>query len=222
MINTYKLLLFIFILISSPLSFGQYKSGGGSSSDSGTGSGPWKKNLTIGALGGWTYMNIFGQGSVPQYKGHFYGGEVEYRVGPDSFGFSPLVSYRRANLYNLGNSATQSEFFTQNIYTAGIKFSLRYGFLLFGWSWYDMENRATGTVTREMDAKAQGPELRAGLSMSPTPFLRIYSGAVVSHGSGNYVNSSSVSTREDYLSYSIIFGMTFLIPSNALFEEVKR
>ncbi len=180
-----------------------------------SGSGlPWESSLNISPKLKYTTASIFGQGSVPSYKGTAYGAELEYVIGTPSFSVGPYVEYVDTKLENTGSSSAQSESLEGTFASLGIKLYTSYTYLKAGGSQLRLKDRAEGTVNNTKSLSSDGVELGAGLNYAVSKNLAVSLGLDLAYFKLEPADNP-ITTRHDYMSYSFVLGIRFSVPSGS-------
>lgn len=175
---------------------------------------PWESALSLTPKMKYTTASIFGQGSVPTYKGYAYGAELEYLFGRPSFSFGPYFEVVAANLENTANTDAQSETIDGMFMTGGFKLQTHYTYLKMGYSTMDVKDRARGTIENSKTFKTDGLELGAGLNYQFNHWLGMSAGLDLAYYKIE-PGENPISTRLDYMSYSLVLGIRINVPSSS-------
>lgn len=175
---------------------------------------PWESALSLSPKMKYTTATIFGQGSVPTYKGFAYGAELDYLYGRPSFSFGPFFEIMTANLENTANSDAQSEKIDGTFMSGGFKLLTHYTYLKMGYSKMDVKDRASGTIENVKSFKTNGLELGAGLNYQFNHWLGVTAGLDLAYYKME-PSENPISTRLDYMSYSLVLGIRIIVPSSS-------
>lgn len=173
---------------------------------------PWDSSLNINPKFKYTQASIFGQGTVPSYKGMAYGAEIEYIVGTQALSIGPYFEIVSADLENTASSPEQAENLEGTFTSGGLKLTSGLIFLKLGGSKMKIKNVASGTVNNSKAYESNGLELGGGIAYS----FSNYFGATAGLDLAYYKISpgdNPINTRLDYMSYSLVIGLVFSIPS---------
>jgi hypothetical protein len=172
----------------------------------------WNSYLQVNPFAGYTYANIYGQGTVPSYKGYGFGGEVAYLMGTTAFSIAPFISYRYLSLENTANNEDQTETL------AGTQ--MNYGLFAISDSMYlkaslaqlNLRDTASGEIENTKDLKSSGFEVGAGLTLKFSSMVWSSLGLDIATFKFD-PEDNPISERLDYLSCTLVFTLNIGIPS---------
>jgi hypothetical protein len=173
---------------------------------------PWETSLNLSPKIKYIQASIFGQGSVPTYKGWGYGGEIEYIIGPPAFMIGPYAELVSVGLDNTGNTGEQSETLKGTFYNLGLKLNSQLVYLRVGASEMRLKDRASGTVNNTKSFKSRGLELGAGINYAFNDYIAASAGLDLSYYKISPADND-ITSRLDYMSYAFVLSLRFSLPS---------
>lgn len=173
---------------------------------------PWTSALQISPLFRYSQASIFGEGSVPAYRGMGYGVELDYTVGTQELSMGPYFSYVMNNLKNTASNGVQTENLEGNTGTVGLKIYTSFTYLKIGLGQTKIKDKATGTVNNTKQYKSNGLELGGGINFVFSDAISAGLGLDFSYYKID-ASANNISNRLDYLGYGIGMSIRFAIPS---------
>ena len=173
---------------------------------------PWTSALQISPLFRYSQASIFGEGSVPAYRGMGYGAELDYTVGTQELSMGPYFSYVMNTLKNTASNGVQSETLEGSTGTLGLKVYTSFTYLKIGLGQTKIKDKATGTVNNTKQYKSNGLELGGGINFVFSDTVSAVLGLDFSYYKID-ASANNISNRLDYLGYGIGMSVRFSIPS---------
>ncbi len=175
----------------------------------------WTSYLQLNPLLGYTYANIYGQGTVPTYKGLTYGAEITYLVGTPAFSMAPFFAYKSLSLENTSNSSLQKESLSGSQLNYGVMAVSHSMYLKASYSQLRIKDEVRGQINNSKNLKSDGVELGAGVTYKFTPM--IWSSLGLDLNTFKFDPAKNpITDRLDYVSYTLMFSINIGIPSGPL------
>lgn len=175
---------------------------------------PWNSALHLSPLAKYSQASIFGQGTVPSYKGTEYGANIEYLIGPRDFSIGPYFELTSVTLDNTANNSAQKEILSGTVATPGLKIYTTYTFLKIGAPQMNFKDKATGTITNSKTFKSNGLQLGAGLNYQLSDYIAASAGLDIQYFKLD-PNDNDITQRLDYMSYAFVISLRFTVPSKS-------
>lgn len=171
--------------------------------------------LLLSVGGTFNHLNLFGQSTIPTYRGAGGYAEFDYLIPVgNSKALSLFGVYHKSTMDNLANDAQQTEVLDTNYVGGGVKLWAQKTFFSASIGKYNFKDTARGTNVADIRSEEQAYEVGVGHRFKLSQHFGLIVSLHALHATLHPENGSGFTSKYGIWQYRAGFALNFVLPSS--------